>query len=78
VSDILLQRKRPKLSTPDTDEEAYQVWNMGIGYCIYSPAQFGEIITSMAEGRGMRCYALGQVVEGRKKVIIKPKGIVYK
>lgn len=60
-----------------SDEEAYQVWNMGVGYCIYSPAQFGKTIALTAEGLGMRCYALGQVVEGPKKVIIKPKGIVY-
>jgi len=60
-----------------SDEEAYQVWNMGVGYCIYSPRQFGEIIASTAEERGMRCYALGHVVEGPKKVIIKPEGIVY-
>lgn len=60
-----------------SDEEAYQVWNMGVGYCIYSPRQFGEIIASTAEERGMRCYALGHVVEGPKKVIIKPEGIIY-
>jgi len=60
-----------------SDEEAYQVWNMGVGYCIYSPGQFGEVIASTAKEWGMRCYALGHVVDGPKKVMMKPKGIVY-
>ena len=60
-----------------SDEEAYQVWNMGIGYCIYSPEEFGEAIISTAEGRGLRCYELGHVAKGPKRVAIGPKGIVY-
>jgi len=60
-----------------SDEEAYQVWNMGVGYCIYSPREFGETIISTAERRGLHCYELGRVTEGPKKVVIDPKGIVY-
>jgi phosphoribosylformylglycinamidine cyclo-ligase len=59
------------------DEEAYQVWNMGVGYCIYSPREFGETIMSTAEGRGLRCYELGRVTKGPRRVLVSPKGIVY-
>lgn len=61
-----------------SDEEAYQVWNMGVGYCLYSPAEYGDAITSAAGKMSLRCYALGRVTEGARGVIIRPKGIVYR
>ncbi|MGQ9513715.1 MAG: AIR synthase-related protein [Thermoproteota archaeon] len=60
-----------------SDEEAYQVWNMGIGYCIYSPGEFSEIIASVAERNGLKSYVLGHIERGDRKVILEPKGIVY-
>jgi len=60
-----------------SDEEAYQVWNMGVGYCIFSTKEFGEIIASKAERRGLRCYTLGHLVAGERKVVIEPKAITY-
>ncbi|MBO3803074.1 MAG: phosphoribosylformylglycinamidine cyclo-ligase [Candidatus Brockarchaeota archaeon] len=60
-----------------SDEEAYQVWNMGVGYCIFSTEDFGEAISSRAEKRGLRCYALGRLVPGERKVVIEPKAVTY-
>lgn len=60
-----------------SDEENYQVWNMGLFIALIAPKSDGEKIVRICEKHGIESYTLGHVNKGEKKVIIKPKKIVY-
>jgi len=63
--------------TAVSDYEAYQTWNMGVGYVIIAPDEFEEEIVRVCEGEGVACHRLGTLEEGDRQVEVVPKGIKY-
>ncbi|MEM2094324.1 MAG: AIR synthase related protein [Candidatus Bathyarchaeia archaeon] len=61
-----------------SDEENYQVWNMGIFLALIAPREFIDTIASVAEKFKTSIFLLGRVEEGEREVIIKPKKISYR
>jgi phosphoribosylformylglycinamidine cyclo-ligase len=61
-----------------SDEENYQVWNMGIFLALIATREFGDTIASVAEQFGTCIHVLGRVEKGGKEVIIEPKRITYR
>lgn len=61
-----------------SDEENYQVWNMGVFIVLIAPREDQDRITKISEKHGAEVYTLGYVEEGDRQVVIKPKGFVYK
>ena len=61
-----------------SDEENYQVWNMGVFIALISPRREEDKIVKICEKYKVEIYKLGHVHEGERQVIIKPKGIVYR
>jgi phosphoribosylformylglycinamidine cyclo-ligase len=57
--------------------EAYQTWNMGVGFCLYADAGETEAIKSICAEYGMSVMQLGYVEEGEKKVVIHPLQVSY-
>ncbi|MEJ0001798.1 MAG: AIR synthase-related protein [bacterium] len=63
---------------PVSDEEAYGNLNMGAGFALYVPQGDAEyIIENIAPMLGFRAFIAGHIEAGEKKVVIKPKGIVF-
>jgi phosphoribosylaminoimidazole (AIR) synthetase len=60
-----------------SDYEAYQTWNMGVGYVVITLDEFEEEIVGICEGEGVACHRLGMLEKGDKQVEIVPKGIKY-
>ena len=61
-----------------SDEENYQVWNMGIFIVLIAPKDAGTVIASEAERHGTHIHILGHVEKGEREVMIRPKHISYK
>ncbi len=61
-----------------SDEENYQVWNMGVFLVLIANKENGLIIAREAEKHGCHIHVLGHVEKGDRKVVIKPKNISYK
>ncbi len=61
-----------------SDEENYQVWNMGIFLALMAPRECGDVIARVAERFGTQIHVLGRVEKGGKEVIIEPKKIIYR
>jgi len=55
-----------------SDYEAYQTWNMGVGFVIFSTKDAKSEIEKVGG------FQLGRVEKGDKRVLIKPKNIEYK
>lgn len=60
-----------------SDYEAYQTWNMGVGFCLYAPEGEAEAIEGICAEHGMSVMRLGRVEEGKKQVVIRPLQIAY-
>ena len=61
-----------------SDEENYQVWNMGAGYVFMGPeVDLDYLRKSIRKVSDIEVYELGHVEKGDKKVIIEPKNITY-
>jgi phosphoribosylformylglycinamidine cyclo-ligase len=60
-----------------SEYEAYQTWNMGIGYVVIAPDEFEEEIVRICGSEGVACHRLGRLAEGDRQVEIVPKGISY-
>jgi len=59
------------------ESEMYQVFNMGVGFCLILPPSEVERALDKAEKWGVKAYILGRVVKDpERKVILKPKGLV--
>ncbi|MDQ1280798.1 MAG: phosphoribosylformylglycinamidine cyclo-ligase, partial [Thermoproteota archaeon] len=61
-----------------SDEENYQVWNMGIFITLIAPKSASGAIANEAAKHGCHLHVLGHVEKGELEVEIKPKGITYK
>jgi len=60
-----------------SDEENYQVWNMGVFITLIAPKEDADRIVGTGEKYNVEIYQLGRVEKGAKQVILKPKRIVY-
>ena len=65
------------VGTQITDYEAYQTWNMGIGFVVMAPRKDSNDIHSICEAFGIGCQEIGKVEDGPKRVIIEPRDIIY-
>jgi len=62
---------------PVDDEEAYGNLNMGAGYAFYVPESHADTVLEVARELGFGALVAGHIEVGDKKVVIKPKGLVY-
>ena len=60
-----------------SEYEAYQTWNMGVGYVVIAPEELESEIVKLCEGGGVVCHRLGRLEEGERQVELVPKGITY-
>lgn len=60
------------------DSEAYETWNMGLGFVIFAPENQEKKMTKICQKYKIRLYKIGQVQKGPKQVIIEPLDIIYK
>ena len=61
-----------------SDEENFQVWNMGIFLALMAPKEHGDAIARVAERFGTHIHVLGRVEKGEKEVVIEPKKVIYR
>ena len=61
-----------------SDEENYQVWNMGVFIALIAPRREDDRIASICEKHDIEVYKLGYVDKGERQVVIRPKKIVYR
>ena len=59
------------------NNEAYETWNMGLGFVIFAPKSEEEKIAQICKKYKITFFKLGYVKPGPKKVIIKPINIIY-
>lgn len=59
------------------DYEAYQTWNMGVGFVIFAPEDQEKKMAKICQKYKIGFFKLGWVQKGPKKVIIKPLNIIY-
>ncbi len=62
---------------PVSDREAYSNLNMGAGYALYVAETDTAKVCTVASHLGLRAFVAGHIERGEKKVVIKPKGLVY-
>lgn len=60
------------------DNEAYETWNMGVGFAIFAPPQEENKIMRICKKYKINCLRIGYVKKGGKQVIIKPISVIYK
>lgn len=60
-----------------SDEEMYGTFNMGMGFAFYIPDKDFAKALKVLQSRGWPARLAGHVEEGPKRVIIKPKDIVF-
>ena len=61
-----------------SDKENFQVWNMGIGFVVYGPEVDVDYLNkSIGKVSNLDFFKLGHIEAGDKKVVIKPKNIIY-
>ncbi len=59
------------------DNEAYETWNMGLGFVIFAPENQESRIFDISRKYKIKAYKLGWVEKGPKRVIIRPLNVVY-
>ena len=52
--------------------EMYQVYNMGIGFCVLAAEQDGNAVLSILQRHGRRAQRIGRVVEDDSKGVYLP------
>ena len=67
-----------KLGFEVSDEENYQVWNMGVFIALIATRRDGDKIFKICEKHRVGVYELGHVERGERQVVIEPKKIVYR
>ncbi len=59
------------------DREMYQVFNMGVGFCLVLPPEEVDEALKIARRHGVKAWILGKAVrDPERKLILKPKGLV--
>jgi phosphoribosylformylglycinamidine cyclo-ligase len=64
--------------TGDSDEEMYGNYNMGAGYSVYLSKNDAIKAQKIAKKLGFKSWIAGRVKKGPKRVVIKPKNIVFR
>jgi phosphoribosylformylglycinamidine cyclo-ligase len=59
-----------------TDEEMYQVYNMGVGFCIVVPAAEADRAQSILKDAGSESLVLGRAVTDPERAVRLPNGLV--
>jgi phosphoribosylformylglycinamidine cyclo-ligase len=60
-----------------SDAEMFQVYNMGIGFCIIVQAEAAEHALSLLQAHGKRAHKIGHaVLDERRRVHIKDRGLI--
>lgn len=59
-----------------SDEEMYQVYNMGIGFCLVVAAAHADRTLEMLKGLGVEAYHLGRAVADPERQVRLPNGLV--
>ena len=59
-----------KEDTGISDEEAYRVFNMGVGMVWFVAPEFAEKCLELAGNLGFRAFVFGEVTEGERKSLI--------
>jgi len=59
------------------DSEAYETWNMGVGYAIFAPESEEKKLEKVCQKYRVGFMRIGEVKKGKKQVIIKPIDVVY-
>jgi phosphoribosylformylglycinamidine cyclo-ligase len=60
-----------------TPEAAYSTFNMGCGYAVYCRAGSGEEVVTLATGLGLGAHVAGRVLDGPRRVVLEPLGVVF-
>jgi phosphoribosylformylglycinamidine cyclo-ligase len=60
-----------------SEREMYGSFNMGAGFAIYIPPSEADKVVEIAKDTGLKAIAAGTLKKGPKRVVIKPKGIVF-
>ncbi len=55
---------------PVSEEEMYQVYNMGIGFCIVLPEEEVDHAMQIAEKHDASCYEIGHMFKDHDKTVI--------
>jgi len=63
---------------PVDDEEAYRVWNMGIGWVLFAHSNESSKINRACKKSDHQLYELGPIQKGERQVVIPSKNIVYR
>jgi phosphoribosylformylglycinamidine cyclo-ligase len=60
-----------------SDAEMYQVFNMGIGFCLVTAPDAAEQVRTMAHQHGVVAYYLGRAVaDPARRIWLRPKQLV--
>jgi phosphoribosylformylglycinamidine cyclo-ligase len=59
-----------------TDEEMYQVYNMGVGFCVVLPAAEADRALAILKGVGAEGLVLGRAVADPERAVRLPNGLV--
>lgn len=59
------------------ETEMYENYNMGAGYAVFLPKDQAEAAVKAAKSAGIDAWVAGSVEEGKKRLDIKPKGIIF-
>lgn len=62
----------------NSDEEMYGTFNMGAGFAVYLPKDQIAKAQEISQKNNLKSWAAGEVQEGEKQVVIKPKNITFK
>ncbi|MBI2955616.1 MAG: phosphoribosylformylglycinamidine cyclo-ligase [Chloroflexi bacterium] len=61
------------------DEEMFQVYNMGIGFCVVVPPADADDVIAIARHHGVEAFRIGRTVrDAEKRVTIEPRRLVSK
>jgi len=60
-----------------SEEEAYETWNMGLGFVIFAPTDVETRMSRICKKHKINLLNMGYVKKGKKQVIIEPKNIIY-
>jgi phosphoribosylformylglycinamidine cyclo-ligase len=61
-----------------SDSEMYQTFNMGMDYALFLPKKDIKKAQKIISQHGFQSINAGYIEKGEKKVIIKPKNLIYK
>jgi phosphoribosylaminoimidazole (AIR) synthetase len=60
------------------DYEVYQTFNMGADYALFLPEKDIAKAQRVVKKDGFSCLDAGYVEKGKRRVVIKPKNLVFK